>query len=182
MKGVPTTYNGVRFRSRGEAKWAAFFDGMRWPWEYEPIDLDGYIPDFLLKFERPLLVEVKADLRFAELEQHAPKIVESGWDGDFVIVGAAPFHGRETSWSGLSIGYMRQATHGQPDGHAFVARCERCEQSSVFCWSGSFRCRRCGVHDGDHHLDLMTATPAALVAWKTAANATQWQPSGPATP
>ena len=43
--GIPTTYNFQRFRSRIEARWAAFFDKMNWPWEYEPIDLAGYIPE-----------------------------------------------------------------------------------------------------------------------------------------
>ncbi len=35
------------FRSRLQARWAAFFDRAGWPWLYEPIDLDGYIPDFV---------------------------------------------------------------------------------------------------------------------------------------
>ena len=32
----PTLYNGRRYRSRLEARWAAFFDLVRWPFEYEP--------------------------------------------------------------------------------------------------------------------------------------------------
>lgn len=43
---IPTLYNGVQFRSRLEARWAAFFDLCHWKWEYEPIDLNGWIPDF----------------------------------------------------------------------------------------------------------------------------------------
>lgn len=39
-------YRGIRFRSRLEARWAAFFDSMGWTWAYEPIDLDSWIPDF----------------------------------------------------------------------------------------------------------------------------------------
>lgn len=46
IKSHPTTYNGCRFRSRLEAKWAAFFDLAGWSWVYEPIDLDGWAPDF----------------------------------------------------------------------------------------------------------------------------------------
>lgn len=59
MQAIPTTYAGVRFRSRLEARWAAFFDLVGWEWEYEPLDLNGYIPDFVLAFAKPLLVEVK---------------------------------------------------------------------------------------------------------------------------
>lgn len=45
-KAIPTYYQGIRFRSRLEATWAAFFDQAGWEWKYEPIDLDGWIPDF----------------------------------------------------------------------------------------------------------------------------------------
>ena len=58
--GIPTTYKGIRFRSRLEAKWAAFFDLLGWAWEYEPFDLNGWIPDFVIKGQRhTVLVEVK---------------------------------------------------------------------------------------------------------------------------
>ncbi len=50
--GIPTLYHGRRFRSRIEARWAAFFDLANWPWEYEPFDLEGYIPDFVLLLHR----------------------------------------------------------------------------------------------------------------------------------
>lgn len=50
IKAHPTTYNGVEFRSRLEATWAAYFDIMKWEWEYEPIDLKGWVPDFYVKF------------------------------------------------------------------------------------------------------------------------------------
>jgi hypothetical protein len=49
IRAIPTTYQGVQFRSRLEARWAAFFDLLGWEWEYEPFDLKGWIPDFLLK-------------------------------------------------------------------------------------------------------------------------------------
>jgi hypothetical protein len=57
IPAIPTRYAGVQFRSRLEARWAAFFDLCRFEWQYEPFDCDGYIPDFLL-FGRVLL-EVK---------------------------------------------------------------------------------------------------------------------------
>ena len=55
----PTWYKSVKFRSRLEATWAAFFDLAGWEWSYEPIDLevtlDGgrkvcWTPDFYVKF------------------------------------------------------------------------------------------------------------------------------------
>lgn len=48
IEAKPTNYAGVRFHSQLEAKWAAFFDEAGMPWEYEPVTLPGWIPDFRL--------------------------------------------------------------------------------------------------------------------------------------
>ena len=48
MMAHSTRYAGVNFRSRLEAKWAAFFDLAEWRWEYETPDEVGWTPDFLL--------------------------------------------------------------------------------------------------------------------------------------
>lgn len=53
MKPIETHYNGYRFRSRLEARWAVFFDaiGVEWEYEKEGYDLGDagwYLPDFWL--------------------------------------------------------------------------------------------------------------------------------------
>ena len=53
IKPLETIYNGYRFRSRLEAKWAVFFDESGIEYEYEPQGFelpDGqkYLPDFYL--------------------------------------------------------------------------------------------------------------------------------------
>ena len=66
MKAIKTSYGGVTFRSRLEARWAHAFDKHEIVWEYEPewfnFELDGteynYLPDFLLP-DSALYVEVK---------------------------------------------------------------------------------------------------------------------------
>jgi hypothetical protein len=49
-RGIPTWHEGVQFRSRGEARWAKFWDHLGIKWQYEPqgFDTDGhaYLPDF----------------------------------------------------------------------------------------------------------------------------------------
>jgi hypothetical protein len=57
-KGIPTVYEGRQYRSRLEARWACFFDLLGWKYEYEPFDLEGWIPDFLL-LPHNVLVEIK---------------------------------------------------------------------------------------------------------------------------
>lgn len=52
IKVIETEYNGYRFRSRLEARWAVFFDALGIKYQYEPegFDADGvkYLPDFYL--------------------------------------------------------------------------------------------------------------------------------------
>src|SRR5919202_5797757 len=63
-KPIETVYNGQRFRSRLEARWAVFFDALGVPWEYEREGFDlgefgYYLPDFWLPRQR-LWVEIKS--------------------------------------------------------------------------------------------------------------------------
>lgn len=82
IPAIPTTYKGIEFRSRLEAKWAVMFDLLGWKWEYEPFDIEGYIPDFVLHVpiwldrERECInyiVEVKPALTTKELRSMASK-------------------------------------------------------------------------------------------------------------
>lgn len=54
MKAIETVYNGYRFRSRLEARWAVFFDalGIEYQYELEGFELGNgikYLPDFRVK-------------------------------------------------------------------------------------------------------------------------------------
>jgi len=58
IAAIPTEYNGRTYRSRLEARWAAFFDRVGLAHEYEPFDLGEWSPDFLLT-DLDCLVEIK---------------------------------------------------------------------------------------------------------------------------
>lgn len=62
IKAIETEYNGYRFRSRLEARWAVFFDAMGIRYEYEPEGFElpsgMYLPDFFLQ-EFGVYVEIK---------------------------------------------------------------------------------------------------------------------------
>lgn len=65
------------------------FDLLGWQWEYEPLDLDGYIPDFVL--EHTLLVEVKPLLwrgQEPSADDVLSKITATSWSGPIALVGA----------------------------------------------------------------------------------------------
>jgi hypothetical protein len=63
IAAIPTEYKGRMYRSRLEARWAAFFDHLGWEPEYEPFDLGQWSPDFLLRALN-VLVEVKPITEF----------------------------------------------------------------------------------------------------------------------
>lgn len=53
IHAIETEYNGYRFRSRLEARWAVFFDTLGVPYDYEPEGFElgsgiRYLPDFWL--------------------------------------------------------------------------------------------------------------------------------------
>lgn len=154
-RGIPTLYRGYRFRSRLEARWACFFDGIGWPWEYEPLDLNGYIPDFVLTFYRPVIVEVKPALTLAELEAHTAKIEASGWlpSGDALLVGARLWQNSHRDF-GLTTGRWLPEPdpngagdyRGEPEwAPAQWTHCGFCSGPSFYDETCCWRCRRCGA-------------------------------------
>lgn len=78
IKVIETIYNGYRFRSRLEARWAVFFDSLGVSYEYEKEGFDlgsagWYLPDFWLP-EQQAWVEVKsADIDVPEPDQEKIK-------------------------------------------------------------------------------------------------------------
>ena len=107
-KGIPTIgARGIQFRSRIEAQWAYIFETLEWDWEYEPIDLQGYIPDFIIKFDgdNEILIEIKGDVNIWKEDVYTPhkdKIIKSGWKGQFGILGGAYKEGSVEYW--INIG------------------------------------------------------------------------------
>lgn len=67
IKPIETVYNGYKFRSRLEAKWAVFFDYMGVKYEYESegynLHYNGYyLPDFYLpSAHKGAFLEIKPD-------------------------------------------------------------------------------------------------------------------------
>lgn len=191
IKAIPTTYKHTVFRSRLEARWAAFFDLAGWEWDYEPFDLSGWAPDFLLKGKVKALVEVKpidfgaqeesairqAQTQAAKAFRTAQSVVGDS-PGDLhgfppqyeiAIVGNGPFiNGRGWSLGVFALETMN-AAHDIAD--LYVGKGEA--QLDYAARTGSFRYRIGGQHDGDHHLhDILDTTPQDM--WREAGNTVQW--------
>ena len=78
IKAIETTYNGYRFRSRLEARWAVFFDAVGMPYEYEPEGFvldDGttYLPDFYLPWFNAYVEIKRKNMSEDELEDARDK-------------------------------------------------------------------------------------------------------------
>lgn len=195
FQAIATTYQGIRFRSRLEAKWAAWFDAVSWPWVYEPVDLQGYIPDFVLMFPAgSIAVEVKPAFAWADVAASAaPKIEASGWTEDALIVGASLFDPSDEwercahrwdpgGWDAPAIacGWLGEyvATADDARGFAFawadalVVWCDECRSVSLRSADHDYRCRRYGCNDTDGDLDKGRAR--ARAAWAVATNRVQW--------
>lgn len=105
MKAIPTMYHGRQYRSRLEARWAAFFDVLGWRTEYEPVDFDGWIPDFVISEAETVYVEVKPVDAFPS--DVAAEIDRSGCDKEVLIVGmTVPIQGNLIGWLREDIGTL----------------------------------------------------------------------------
>lgn len=65
IEARPTLYNHTLYRSRMEARWAAFFDMVRWEYEYEPEPLKTWSPDFVIH-SLDTYIEVKPQYLWGE--------------------------------------------------------------------------------------------------------------------
>ena len=102
IKPIETYYNGYRFRSRLEARWAVFFDaiGIRYEYEtegYRSADGKHYLPDFYLPDFR-CLFEVK---RSGILDHGAPDgewMNRPDWQKIIAITEAIKLHNEELNF------------------------------------------------------------------------------------
>jgi len=177
-RSYPTSYNGSRFRSRLEAKWAAFFDLIGWRWTYEPFDTSGYIPDFAIHGQAtPLLVEVGPCEFLSEFSEKAEKpLAAFGRERTVLILGIDPLILQQgVPASSPLAGYL---TNDGEDGWeqtapARWAICRDCGRPGIWHEFGYYRLRPCGHHDGKDHLKTIDELQIAQ-NWRDAGNRVQW--------
>lgn len=197
LPGIPTLYQGRRYRSRLEARYAAFFDALSWPYEYEPIDLFGYVPDFICHppnasgHVEPMLVEVKPFVPPFEHEDvvlTCARIVEGGWLGDAVVVGAQH---RIEHPSRVTVamhvpalldeqGNVRMAPLATVPDETTATVCIGRMRDGDDVWRDAYLTRADDrtwqlTHDAAQALLTRTDFFALRLAWSTAGNATQWK-------
>ncbi len=114
MKAIETKYNGYKFRSRLEAKWALFFDEVGIKYQYEPeafsIGEINYLPDFYFP-EKDLYVEIKAtEPPPVEFE----KVLAFAWHKPIILVIGEPYATFDSNGDGGKIEYVIQSFTERP--------------------------------------------------------------------
>ena len=180
-KGIETTFKGVTYRSRLEATWAAFFTNIGWKFEYEPFDGNGYIPDFLIIGERPMLVEIKPIVTEHQAFEHQEKIKRGIADLDYevVVLGASPVMHSERQQKNDGLTYS-DAGYGlasiyDPDEWTYCqwGMCGTCKSYILYADEGWWDGIPCG-----HRARSWDVLPDELILpyWYECKQLTRWQP------
>jgi hypothetical protein len=155
------------------------FDQCNWTHVYEPFDCDGYIPDFLIRGDEPILVEVRGPIvTMADYEKLAKEIepkVFPDWEGHLLILGNSPNIGRDPGSRFVVAGRLGYA-HTPEDVRWDIALwnlCRLCGNSGLQQYEGSFTAVPCGHHDDGHDAVSSNRLDAA---WAAASNGTQFNP------
>jgi len=179
IAAIETRYNGINFRSRLEAKWAAMFDLLKWGWTYEPTDFNGWIPDFAIHGERIIYVEVKPVSDFPM--EVANKIDASGCHDEVLIVGMlGPM--RRDDLNCPIVGWLREGVGLEEVPEDFwwepapMSRYKG-EDRIGFCHSGgSYKDRITGQYDGGSFGSFPVTQEEVTMLWREASNRTRWNP------
>lgn len=158
---IETYYNGYRFRSRNEARWALFFDELHIPYDYEPEGFDlgnvWYLPDFHLtnglilhEFQPTQLsqiwVEVKSspELTDEERQKIAQFVLQT--DHHVLLIAGQPDvnvplrfidHHPETGWLVTEVRWWER-----PDGKIGLVPVDRLNNSQLLAQTNTARLGR----------------------------------------
>lgn len=146
IKAIETVYNGYRFRSRLEARWAVFFDSLGIKYQYEPegFDLgDGifYLPDFYLP-ESKTFFEAKGVLSEIDKNKIERFIANSRKP---IVIGYEGFEFEACDYWGDGNYEITSKSE------SYLCKCLKCNKWFFMGVCGSFTCRCCGAYDGDGH-------------------------------
>lgn len=138
LKAIPTTYHGIEFRSKLEAKYAQAFDKLGIVWEYESHGFrfdDGtcYCPDFYMP-EIDTYFEVKGVMDDASYNKICLLAKEVFERGARIVVG-------------YSDGSIEMSENSRELSH--IGICENCGKAIFWSNYGSYMCPYCDEYDGN---------------------------------
>jgi hypothetical protein len=174
IANIPTLYRGRMYRSRLEARWAAFFDRLGWKHEYEPFDLGSWSPDFAITDPFDALIEVKP------LTEPDPdlfdRIHDAPGSGVRFVTRVAPTLDRRIVFFGWWAASYRDAylfwarDAERPRLIADILTSTHPPTDWVTCTQGTGKC-------GEGFAELWSYPDYTMGLWADACNAVQWEPS-----
>lgn len=168
---IETSYQGYRFRSRLEARWAVAFDALdiRWEYEIEGFRLDdgrSYLPDFYLP-KLDAFVEIKPNAMRPEEEAVARGLAIGSGKRVFGFCGEIPW---PDTFGWLRDGARLFLPDGTEDSGYFLTLCGYCAAPGIE-YDGRWGRIDCGCYgkldrDADHGL-----SPKVIAAYLSARSA-----------
>lgn len=170
IKSIDTEYNGYRFRSRTEARWAVFFDtvGIEWLYEMEGFEFDDgerYLPDFYLPEVSHRSTEKSG--MWVEIKGLEP---DCKWD-EGVFETLSKLAGETSEPVALLSGEIRNYGHHEVDPVYYVdnymqfVMCEDCGAIKFEFLEGNYMsCETCGGYCDREHWRLQEGIESARSA------------------
>lgn len=158
IKPIETIYNGMRFRSRLEARWALFFDTLKIKWEYEnegyETAMGRYLPDFWLpevylrtNYRKGILFEVKPD-DYGVTHEILEAVGNSLHVGGILARG---FNPNDDIYPDYSGGFIEIAPSWDAPMHLVI--CKKCQHTRFefgeYLWDS---CVECNYHGYDEEI------------------------------
>lgn len=172
LKPIETRYNGYRFRSRLEARWAVFFDTAGIPYEYEKegfqTEAGWYLPDFWLP-QQKCWVEIKGGPLPKEDEHRIIDFVRHSEHPLFVFTGSI----RDNALASYdrSEGEMSAEMYGARwegwDTPYRWCRCTFCDELTIQ-YSGLYGFRHCDPNSRTLGREDTASDPMLVAAYDAA--------------
>lgn len=163
IKAIETEYNGYKFRSRLEARWAVFFDSLGIKYEYEPEGFElpsgaMYLPDFKVKCfgtrisnkDEPfdLYIEVKGFMSKSDSD----RILEFSRYNPVLVVGNIPKSVElldDEEWERKDDGNVYFFNFETVDGDHYAAYPAVDEEGFFYLVGGDYTCDGCDIDRTD---------------------------------
>lgn len=142
---IPTEYRGILMRSRLEANIGFLLENLYIKWEYEPRwflleNGQTYLPDFFLP-ELNTWIEGKGII--TEMSKEAMREFVKNRNTEIILISDV-----ET----LFFSSKKEDIPLDGDDDIFIGKCSHCHKYFFTSNMGSYFCRHCNAHEGDHDL------------------------------
>lgn len=145
LKVIETEYNGIRFRSRTEARWAVFLDIMGIPYLYEPeafrLGDMSYLPDFFLP-DLDVYFEVKPSNPTDEETEKAHRLSDFTQKKVFIMRGTPEIPSFDFNWYKTSYADIHHSSFVlEPNGETIFRR----GWDTGYIWCECPKCKLAGI-------------------------------------